>query len=62
VGSAEKYCVALNVVIGHPDQPPVSTGYHDLIDLTHARNLRTVTLGDVFLEPEATRLTSAYPS
>ena len=49
-------------MIGHLNDPPVTTGYHDLIDLIHARNLRTVTLGDVFLNPEVTRLTSAYPS
>jgi peptidoglycan/xylan/chitin deacetylase (PgdA/CDA1 family) len=62
VGNAEKYCVAQNIVIGHLNHPPVTTVYHDLIDLIHARNLRTVTLGDVFLEPEVTRLTSPYPS
>jgi peptidoglycan/xylan/chitin deacetylase (PgdA/CDA1 family) len=62
VGNAEKYCVAQNIVIGHLNHPPVTTVYHDLIDLIHARNLHTVTLGDVFLEPEVTRLTSPYPS
>ena len=57
-----KRWTAQNIVIGHLNHPPVTTVYHDLIDLIHARNLRTVTLGDVFLEPEVTRLTSPYPS
>jgi peptidoglycan/xylan/chitin deacetylase (PgdA/CDA1 family) len=62
VGNAEKYCVSQNIVIGHLNHPPVTTVYHELIDLIHARNLRTVTIGDVFIKPEVTRLTSAYPS
>jgi peptidoglycan/xylan/chitin deacetylase (PgdA/CDA1 family) len=62
VENAEKYCVPGTIVIGHLNHPPVTGVYHQLIDVIHARNLRTVTLADVFIKPEATRLTSAYPS
>jgi peptidoglycan/xylan/chitin deacetylase (PgdA/CDA1 family) len=62
VANAEKYCVPQSVVIGHLNHSPVTTVYHQLIDIIHARNLRTVTLGDVFVKPEVTRLTSPYPS
>lgn len=62
VANAQKYCVPQSVVIGHLNHPPVTTVYHQLIDLIAERNLRTVTLGDVFLKPEVTRLTSAYPT
>ena len=50
-----------SIVIGHLNHPPVTSVYHELIDIIHDRNLRTVTLNDVFLKPEASRLTSAYP-
>jgi peptidoglycan/xylan/chitin deacetylase (PgdA/CDA1 family) len=62
LGFAERHCVPGAVVIGHLNHPSVTTVYHQLIDLIRARNLRTVTLGDVFVKPEVTRLTSAYPS
>jgi peptidoglycan/xylan/chitin deacetylase (PgdA/CDA1 family) len=62
VANAQKYCVPSALVIGHLNHPPVTSVYHQLIDVIHERNLRTVTLGDVFVKPEVTRLTSAYPS
>jgi peptidoglycan/xylan/chitin deacetylase (PgdA/CDA1 family) len=62
IANAEKYCVPQNIVIGHLNHPAVTSVYHQMIDLIHARNLRTVTLGDVFVKPEVARLTSAYPS
>jgi hypothetical protein len=40
----------------------VTRVYREFIDVIHARNLRTVTLDDVFTKPEVTRLTSEYPS
>ena len=52
---------AESIVIGHLNHPPVTSVYHELVDIIHDRNLRTVTLNDVFLKPEASRLTSAYP-
>jgi peptidoglycan/xylan/chitin deacetylase (PgdA/CDA1 family) len=61
VANADKYYTANSVVIAHLNHPPVTTVYHELVDIVHDRNLRTVTLNDVFLKPEAARLTSAYP-
>lgn len=61
VANAEKYYVPQSIVIGHLNHPPVTGTYHELLDVIHDRKLRTVTLADVFLKPEASRLTSAYP-
>jgi peptidoglycan/xylan/chitin deacetylase (PgdA/CDA1 family) len=61
VANAEKYYTAQNIVIGHLNHPPVTTVYHQLLDIIAERNLRTVTLNDVFAKPEATVLTSEYP-
>jgi peptidoglycan/xylan/chitin deacetylase (PgdA/CDA1 family) len=61
VANADKYYTAQSVVIGHLNHPPVTTTYHQLIDIIAERKLRTVTLDDVFDKPEAARLTSAYP-
>ena len=58
----QKYLVAQQIVIGHLNHPPVTAVYHQLIDIIRERNLRTVTLNDVFIKPEVARLTSAYPS
>lgn len=62
VANATKYCTAGNIVIGHLNHPPVTTVYHQLIDVIAERNLRTVTLDDVFTRPEVSRLTSQYPA
>jgi peptidoglycan/xylan/chitin deacetylase (PgdA/CDA1 family) len=62
IGNAEKYCVPGSIVIGHLNHSPVTRVYREFIDVIHARNLRTVTLDDVFTKPEVTRLTSEYPS
>ena len=61
VAHAEQYYTAGSLVIGHLNHAPVTTVYHQLVDLIAQRNLRTVTLDDVYLKPEAARLTSAYP-
>lgn len=61
VANAAKYCVAQNIVIGHLNHPPVTSVYHQLLDVIAERRLRTVTLNDVFTKPEVSRLTSAYP-
>jgi peptidoglycan/xylan/chitin deacetylase (PgdA/CDA1 family) len=61
IANAHKYYTAQSVVIAHLNHPPVTATYHELVDVIAQRNLRTVTLNDVFLKPEATRLTSAYP-
>lgn len=61
IANADKYYTAQSLVIGHLNHPPVTHVYHQLIDIIRDRNLHTVTLGDVFIEPEVARLTSAYP-
>lgn len=61
IGNAEKYFTAQNIVIGHLNHPPVTTVYHELVDVIADRSLRTVTLNDVFTKPETARLTSPYP-
>ncbi|MDT5335193.1 MAG: hypothetical protein QOD90_698 [Mycobacterium sp.] len=61
VANADKYYVPQSIVIGHLNHPPVLSVYRELVDIIHDRNLRTVTFNDVFLKPEASRLTSAYP-
>jgi peptidoglycan/xylan/chitin deacetylase (PgdA/CDA1 family) len=62
VVNAQKYFVPQNIVIGHLNHPPVTTVYHQLIDVITERKLRTVTLDDVFMKPEVARLTSDYPA
>jgi peptidoglycan/xylan/chitin deacetylase (PgdA/CDA1 family) len=62
VANAQKYLVAQQIVIGHLNHPAVTNVYHQLIDIIRERNLRTVTLNDVFVKPEVARLTSPYPS
>lgn len=61
VANAQKYLVAQQIVIGHLNHAPVTQVYRQLVDIIVERNLRTVTLNDVFVKPEVARLTSAYP-
>ncbi len=46
---ADKYFRPQSIVIGHLNYMPVTHVYGTLIDIIKARNLRTVTLDDVFL-------------
>ncbi|MGV1089287.1 MAG: polysaccharide deacetylase family protein [Mycobacterium sp.] len=46
---ADKYFQPQSIVIGHLNHMPVTHVYGTLIDIIKARNLRTVTLDDVFL-------------
>lgn len=46
---AGKYFAAQGIVIGHLNYMPVTHVYGTLVDLIKSRNLRTVTLDDVFL-------------
>ena len=48
-----------NIVIGHLNHLPVTHVYPALVDIIRSRNLRTVTLNDVFLQPEIPHVTSA---
>ncbi|HEX4559072.1 MAG TPA: polysaccharide deacetylase family protein [Mycobacterium sp.] len=47
-----------NIVIGHLNHPPITHVYGQLVDIIRARRLRTVTLNDVFLQPEIAHRTS----
>ncbi|UQX12080.1 polysaccharide deacetylase family protein [Candidatus Mycobacterium methanotrophicum] len=49
VQMAGKYFTGQAIVLGHLNHPPVTHVYGQLCDLIRARNLRTVTLNDVFL-------------
>ena len=46
---ADKYFTPQSIVIGHLNHLPVTHVYGTLVDLIRSRNLRTVTLNDVFL-------------
>jgi peptidoglycan-N-acetylglucosamine deacetylase len=50
VKMADKYFTPQDIVIGHLNHLPVTHVYPRLIDIIRSRNLRTVTLNDVFLK------------
>ena len=50
VKMADQYFTPQAIVIGHLNHLPVTHVYGRLVDLIRARNLRTVTLNDVFLK------------
>jgi peptidoglycan-N-acetylglucosamine deacetylase len=50
VKMAEQYFTPQSIVIGHLNHLPVTHVYPQLIDIIRSRNLRTVTLNDVFLK------------
>jgi peptidoglycan/xylan/chitin deacetylase (PgdA/CDA1 family) len=49
---AREYFTAQTIVIGHLNHLPVTHVYPQLVDIIRSRNLRTVTLNDVFLPPQ----------
>ena len=59
VKMADQYFIQQNIVIGHLNHPPVTHVYPQLVDIIRSRNLRTVTLNDVFFQPEIPHVTSA---
>jgi peptidoglycan-N-acetylglucosamine deacetylase len=59
VKMAGQYFTAQSVVIGHLNHLPVTHVYGQLVDIIRSRNLRTVTLNDVFSKPEVTRRTAS---
>ena len=61
VNMAQQHFTAQSIVLGHLNHLPVTHVYPQLVATIRDRRLRTVTLNDVFLKPEAARLTSAYP-
>lgn len=52
VSMADRYFIGQNIVIGHLNHAPVTRVFPALLDIIRARGLRTVTLNDVFLQPE----------
>lgn len=48
---ADTYFQPQNIVIGHLNHPPVTHVFDQLADIVRDRNLRTVTLNDVFVRP-----------
>ena len=50
VKMADKYFTPQDIVIGHLNHEPVTHVYPQLVDIIRSRNLRTVTLNDVFLK------------
>lgn len=55
VKMADQYFIQQNIVVGHLNQPSVTHVYPALLDIVRSRDLRTVTLNDVFLRPEIPR-------
>jgi peptidoglycan-N-acetylglucosamine deacetylase len=51
VAMAKQYFRPQAIVIGHLNHPPVTGVYPDLVAVIRERNLRTVTLDDVFVKP-----------
>jgi peptidoglycan/xylan/chitin deacetylase (PgdA/CDA1 family) len=51
VKMANKYFNPQAIVIGHLNHLPVTHVYDQLVDVIRSRNLRTVTLDDVFAKP-----------
>lgn len=50
VKMADQYFTPQSIVIGHLNHPPVTHVYPQLVDIIRDRDLRTVTLNDVFLK------------
>jgi peptidoglycan-N-acetylglucosamine deacetylase len=50
VKMADQYFTPQSIVIGHLNHPPVTHVYPELVDIIRDRDLRTVTLNDVFLK------------
>lgn len=59
VQMAERYFIQQNIVIGHLNHLPVTHVYPKLLGIIRSRGLRTVTLNDVFLQAEVSRVVSA---
>jgi peptidoglycan/xylan/chitin deacetylase (PgdA/CDA1 family) len=51
MAAAQQWFTAQSIVIGHANQPTVTTVYGELLDLLRERGLRTVTLADVWAVP-----------
>jgi peptidoglycan/xylan/chitin deacetylase (PgdA/CDA1 family) len=52
VAAARTWFAAQTIIVGHANHPTVTTVYGELLDLIAERELRTVTLADVWATPE----------
>ncbi|MDT0276339.1 polysaccharide deacetylase family protein [Blastococcus goldschmidtiae] len=53
VGYAREWFTPQTIVVGHANHPTVTTVYGELLDLIRERQLRTVTLADVWAPPSS---------
>jgi peptidoglycan/xylan/chitin deacetylase (PgdA/CDA1 family) len=58
VEMADKYFIQQNIVVGHLNYLPATEVHTALLNIIQDRSLRTVTLNDVFLQPEVPRIVS----
>lgn len=61
ISAAQEWFTAQRIVVGHANQPTVTTVYDDLLGLITERGLRTVTLADVWAT-SSTRLRGTQAS
>ena len=52
MAAANEWFAAQAIVVGHANQPAITTVYDELLELIAQRDLRTVTLADVWATPE----------
>jgi peptidoglycan/xylan/chitin deacetylase (PgdA/CDA1 family) len=58
MGAAREWFAAQAIIVGHANQPTITRVYGELVDLIAERQLRTVTLADVWAPPSLAHLTS----
>jgi peptidoglycan/xylan/chitin deacetylase (PgdA/CDA1 family) len=58
VEMADRYFIQQNIVVGHLNHLPATEVHSALLNIIQDRGLRTVTLNDVFLQPEVPRVIS----
>lgn len=56
---ADQHFIQQNIVTGHLNQLPVTHVYPRMLSIIRSRDLRTVTLNDVFLQTEVPRIVGA---
>ncbi|MFN8088983.1 MAG: polysaccharide deacetylase family protein [Mycobacterium sp.] len=59
VEMADQHFIQQNIVVGHLNHPPVTRVYPQMLSIIGSRDLRTVTLNDVFLQAEVPRVVGA---
>jgi len=59
VEMADQHFIQQNIVIGHLNHLPVTHVYPQMLSIIRSRDLRTVTLNDVFLQAEVPRIVGA---